>query len=71
MGKNKKKLGYPFRCDICGKFISAKQFENKEILIEYKPENLYDCEAIYHTHKSCMSNNEQLNNQNYEKTKRI
>lgn len=44
---------YSIRCNNCGKFISRKQIENKEVRFHFIPDNEFGPEESYWEHVNC------------------
>lgn len=50
-------MGNRIRCEICGKFISYKEFDEDKIKITFTPDTEYTTEETLFYHKSCIENN--------------
>ena len=41
------------RCELCGKFISYKDFEQNNVRIHFIPDTHFSAEKIEYTHSKC------------------
>jgi hypothetical protein len=48
------KQGNEFRCHVCGKFISYKDFDNSNVDIDYTPDTQFTVENYKYAHKPCL-----------------
>ena len=48
------KQGNEFRCHVCGKFISYKDFDNSNVHIDYTPDTQFTVESYKYAHKPCL-----------------
>lgn len=51
----KERHGEIFRCDICNKFISYKELDNKEVKVDFVPDTEFTIEKTTFTHKKCLT----------------
>jgi len=48
------------RCEVCGKFISYKELDKNQIIIDFTPDTEYTTEQTLFTHKKCIKDGRQL-----------
>jgi len=46
--------GNEFRCKVCGKFISYKDFDSNNVKVDFTPDTQFTVESYEYAHKPCL-----------------
>lgn len=56
MKKNRNRFNTWRKCTVCGKYISYKSINLKEVVFKFTPDTEFTTEESTYTHKKCLTN---------------